>query len=92
MKLPRTFFPPQTLKIAIGLLLGFAIGVGCRLGHIPSPAPPVLSGALLVVAMTVGWILTDRWFAQRPKLNEANCGGPTGLPPASTDTKPGKPL
>lgn len=70
----------QTLKIAIGLLLGFAIGLGCNFAGIPSPAPPVLTGALLVLSMTIGWILTDRWFAQRPKVNEANCAGPTGEP------------
>ncbi|MGA9658538.1 MAG: DUF1427 family protein [Asticcacaulis sp.] len=80
----------QTLKVAIGLVLGFGIGLGCRLGGIPSPAPPVLSGAMLVVAMTMGWILTDRWFATRPKLNAGFCAGPTGLPPSS-DTPPPPP-
>ncbi len=68
------------IKIAIGLVLGLAIGFGCSLGHIPSPAPPVLDGALLVLSMTIGWTLTDRWFAHRPKLNEALCAGPTGTP------------
>ncbi len=69
----------QTIKIAIGLALGFAIGLICHLGGIPSPAPPVLPGALLVLSMTIGWTLTDRWFAHRPKLNEANCAGPVGV-------------
>jgi len=72
------------LKIAIGLLLGFAIGLGCRLGGIPSPAPPVITGALLVVAMTVGFLITDRWFAHRPSHNKPNCAGPTGRPRAET--------
>ena len=71
---------PQIIKISIGLLLGLAIGFGCNLGHIPSPAPPVLNGALLVLSMTIGWTLTDRWFAHRPKLNEDLCAGPTGTP------------
>jgi XapX domain-containing protein len=70
----------QHLKIVIGLVLGFGIGFGCRVASIPSPAPPVITGALLVVAMTVGWILTDRWLSHRPKVNEIHCGGPTGLP------------
>lgn len=70
----------QHIKIAIGLALGFAIGFGCHIAGIPSPAPPVLTGALLVLSMTIGWILTDRWFAHRPKLNEANCAGSIGLP------------
>ena len=69
---------PRTVKTLIGLLLGFAIGLGCRLGGIPSPAPPVLTGALLVLAMTVGWTLVDAWFAHRPKSTEDLCGGPTG--------------
>ena len=48
---------------ALGFLLAFAIGFGCRVAGIPSPAPPRLEGALLVVAMTAGYLLTDRWLA-----------------------------
>lgn len=66
------------VRLAIGLLLGFGIGLGCRVGGIPSPAPPVLTGALLVLSMTLGWILTDKWASRRPKRSEALCGGPTG--------------
>jgi XapX domain-containing protein len=44
----------------VGLLLGLIIGAGCRVLGIPSPAPPKLTGALLVVAMTVGFIAADR--------------------------------
>jgi XapX domain-containing protein len=44
----------------VGLLLGLVIGAGCRILNIPSPAPPKLIGALLVVAMTVGFIAADR--------------------------------
>ena len=39
----------------IGLLLGLIIGAGCRLFDIPSPAPPRLIGACLLLAMTVGF-------------------------------------
>ena len=49
----------------VGLLLGLAIGAGCRILNIPSPAPPKLSGALLVVAMTVGFIVADRVLPAR---------------------------
>ena len=48
------------MKIALGLALAFAIGVGSRLAGIPLPAPPVLIGALLVLAMTLGYVVTDR--------------------------------
>ena len=43
----------------IGILLGFCIGVGCRWFDLPLPAPPRIVGALLVVAMTVGFLGAD---------------------------------
>ena len=43
----------------IGILLGFLIGAGCRWFDLPLPAPPRIVGALLVVAMTVGFLGTD---------------------------------
>ncbi|HXD05216.1 MAG TPA: DUF1427 family protein [Burkholderiaceae bacterium] len=49
-------------KVSLGLALGFAIGVACRILDIPSPAPSMLSGALLVMAMTIGYVVTDRWL------------------------------
>jgi XapX domain-containing protein len=48
------------MKILIGLLISFLVGAGCRFFDIPSPSPPVLPGAILVVAMTFGYTLTDR--------------------------------
>ena len=68
----------QRIKIALGLLVGLAVGASCRLLGIPSPAPPVLAGALLVVAMTLGYIGTDRWFARREARQRHLCGGPDG--------------
>lgn len=41
-----------------GIGLGFAIGVGCRMLDLPLPAPPRLVGALLVVTITGGYLLT----------------------------------
>lgn len=49
--------------LLIGLIIAFAIGVGCRLFDIPVPAPPRLQGALLVVAMSAGFVAGMRWFA-----------------------------
>jgi XapX domain-containing protein len=43
----------------LGLLLGVAIGVACRWFDLPLPAPPRIVGALLVVAMSLGFIGTD---------------------------------
>ena len=66
------------MKIALGLLLALAIGVVCRLAAIPLPAPPVLIGALLVLAMTLGYVVTDRFAAHREAKTRRLCGGPSG--------------
>ncbi len=68
----------MNVKLFIGLLLGLGIGFGCRWLGIPAPAPPLLVGALLVVAMTSGYVLTDQLLAKRPAHSRADCGGPTG--------------
>jgi XapX domain-containing protein len=46
-------------SIFVGLTVGFLIGAGCRFFDIPSPAPPRLIGACLLVAMTLGFIAAD---------------------------------
>lgn len=48
------------IKKAIGLALGFGIGLGCAFTGIPVPAPPILIGSLMVVAMTLGFITMDQ--------------------------------
>lgn len=78
----------MNLKFLIGVLLGFGIGFGCWLLDIPSPAPPVLVGALLVVAMTCGYQLADRYLARRQAASLADCGGPIGIPPSSSPRSP----
>lgn len=65
-------------KILLGLLLGLLIGAGCRWFDIPSPSPPTLVGALLVVAMAAGYSVTDRYIARPPATTQHLCGGPTG--------------
>lgn len=65
-------------KFLAGVLLGFAIGFGCRWLGIPVPAPPVLVGALLVVAMTLGYVIADRFIARREARHIDQCGGPSG--------------
>lgn len=47
------------MSAIFGLILGFGIGYGCRWFDLPLPAPPKLIGALLVVAMTVGFVVVD---------------------------------
>jgi XapX domain-containing protein len=67
------------VKAAIGLILAFVIGFACRAFGIPSPAPPLIVGALLVMAMTIGYALVDRYAAKHPARHKADCGGPSGL-------------
>jgi len=43
----------------LGLAVGLLIGAGCRYFDIPSPAPPRLIGAFLLVAMTLGFVAAD---------------------------------
>jgi len=43
----------------IGLILGLVVGAGCRFFDIPSPAPPRLIGACLLLAMTLGFVVAD---------------------------------
>jgi XapX domain-containing protein len=75
------------MKSAIGLVLAFAVGFVCRAFGIRSPAPPVILGALLVMAMTVAYTGVDRWM-ERPARNAVNCGGPSGVRPSEISTIP----
>jgi len=51
------------MKAFLGLVLAFALGFACRAFGIPSPAPPMILGALLVMAMTIGYLAIDRWLS-----------------------------
>jgi len=57
------------INYVIGLLLAFGIGAACRWFELPVPAPPKLLGALLVVAMTMGYLGADRFKASRAANN-----------------------
>ena len=52
-------------KIILGLLLAFVVGFVCQLAHIPVPAPPVLSAALLVFLTSCGYWLTGLYLERR---------------------------
>lgn len=51
------------MNAAFGIALGLAIGFACRWFDLPMPAPPKLTGALLVVFMTAGFLVTDTLLA-----------------------------
>jgi XapX domain-containing protein len=69
----------MNLRFVAGLVLGFLVGFGCAVSGIPAPAPPALAGALLVLAMSVGYVLADRWTTRRA-ASRAHGGGPSGRP------------
>jgi XapX domain-containing protein len=75
------------MKSTIGIGLAFALGFACRAFGIPSPAPPLILGALLVMTMTIGYILVDGWVAS-PAQYAPDCAGPSGLAASQTPTKP----
>lgn len=68
------------IKICIGLVLGFAVGLFCGWAGIPSPAPPVIPGALVVVSMTLGFIAVNAVATGRSHTTRHLSGGPTGKP------------
>ena len=73
------------MKAATGIGVGFALGFVCHWAGIPSPAPPVVAGALLVVAMTLGYAGTDRWLCRRTSGTTPTLAAPTGA--ATPDPK-----
>lgn len=87
------------MKIAIGLVLSFIIGAGCRYFDIPAASPPVIPGALIVLAMTLGYTSMDRVLIRKGRAATTKhlCGGPIGLPtsiarsthPSQQESQPG---
>ncbi len=69
----------DVIKIAAGITLGLLIGIFCRWFDVPVPAPPKFIGAVLVVAMTVGYLGADRFLAHRVETKaHANSGPAAG--------------
>jgi XapX domain-containing protein len=56
----------ETLAVPpwIGIFVALAIGALVRLLKLPIPAPPTLYGALMVLGLTVGYLLTN-WVLTR---------------------------
>ena len=48
------------IKFLIGIAVALLVGAGCRYFNLPVPAPPSLLGVLLIAAISLGYILTDR--------------------------------
>lgn len=43
-----------------GAVLGLLVGAVCRWFDLPSPTPPTPTGAAMVVAMTLGFVLAGQ--------------------------------
>jgi XapX domain-containing protein len=73
-------------RVLIGFVLSFLIGAACRYFDIPAASPPVIPGAIIVLAMTLGYSSMDRVVSRRQRAATTKnlCGGPTGLPIAMT--------
>jgi XapX domain-containing protein len=63
------------MKIVLELLLALGVGVVCRLVGLPLPALLALTGALLVLAMSAGYEVVDRFASHREATQRENCGG-----------------
>jgi XapX domain-containing protein len=80
------------MKIAAGIILAVVIGAVCRVFDVPVPSPPKLVGALLVVAMTLGYLATDKVMATKfagrgPAMTNELSGGPSGTPAEDADRR-----
>jgi len=80
------------MKFAIAFMISFLIGAVCRYFAIPVPSPPLIPGALLVLAMTLGYTATDRLLGpQHPDVETRNLSiGPAGKPYGVQSTEPAK--
>ncbi len=53
------------MRILIAFVVAFGIGAGSRWTGVPSLAPQAIVGALLIVAMSTGWVSADRYLARK---------------------------
>jgi XapX domain-containing protein len=60
----------------LGLLLALLIGAGCRVFDVPVPSPHKLMGALLVLAITVGYVAADQLMTRNAPGAAARPGEP----------------
>lgn len=80
------------VKSLAGIFLGLLIGAACRWLDIPVPSPPKLLGALLVVAMTIGYSATEKLFSHKPTPSNSrtriNWPGETTIAPLKSNDGP----
>ncbi len=52
------------LKTTVALMLSFSIGAATRYFGVPVPAPPKLLGAVLILAITCGYLAAEWWLSR----------------------------
>ena len=65
-------------KAIVGIVLAVLIGAACRWFEVPVPAPNRLLGALLVLAITAGYLATDRILDGKNNAGAAEKSTQTG--------------
>jgi XapX domain-containing protein len=55
------------VRILIGLVLSFIMGAGCRYFDIRAASPAVIPGALIVLAMTLGYTSMDKVLIRKDR-------------------------
>lgn len=73
---PPTQRLQRPLRIALGVPVAFAVGFLSAVLGIGVPAPPTLLGALIVAAMTLGYLLADRFLVKQSVPRAAECSPP----------------
>ena len=78
------------MKLLVGVVVSFIVGAGCRFFDIPVPSPPVIPGAILVLAMTIGYSATSKVLDRRGNFATTSrlCGGPSGKPAMKARLEP----
>lgn len=78
---------PDTLKTVIGVALAFGLGAACRWIDIPVPAPNRLIGAVLVLAVTLGYLAADRALPPLPAGSSDQAAAQSAGAPDTPATK-----
>ena len=66
-------------SLALGASIAFLIGLSTALLGIAAPSPPTIQGALIVGAMTAGYVLAGRFVVSPPANCDDICAGPSGV-------------
>ena len=56
------------MRILIAFIVAFGIGAASRWTGVPSLAPQAIVGALLIVAMSTGYVSADRLLKRNPSV------------------------